>query len=142
VSGYIKACGGELLRYRKKINAEDVKVFADIKKKHAAHAITADVDIVETAMNAQLSRADGVIVTGRFTGLEADLRDVKVVKETVEIPVLIGSGITTENIDKYFQYSDGFIIGSHFKEDGKWHNPVSSDRVTEFVKKFKNLREI
>ena len=140
-SGYIKACAGELLRYRKKINAENVKIFADIKKKHAAHAITADVDIAETAMNAELARADGVIVTGKFTGLEANVKDVKIVKKTVDIPVLIGSGITLENINKYLKDADGFILGSYFKEDGKWYNPVSSDRVSKFVKKFESIRK-
>ena len=140
-SGYINACAGELLRYRKKINAKNVKVFADIKKKHASHSITADVDIAETAMNAELARADGVIVTGKFTGLEANLNDVKIVKKTVSIPVLIGSGITLENINKYLKYADGFIMGSYFKDEGKWHNPVSSNRVTQFVKKFDRLRK-
>ena len=43
------ADAGELLRYRRAIGASDVRVFADIKKKHSAHAITADVDIAETA---------------------------------------------------------------------------------------------
>ena len=39
-------------------------VLADIKKKHSSHAITADLDIAETAAAAELFRADGVIVTG------------------------------------------------------------------------------
>jgi len=47
--GVIESCAGDLLRYRRTIGAERVLVFADIKKKHSAHAITADVSIVETA---------------------------------------------------------------------------------------------
>lgn len=43
------ACAGPLLRYRKTIGAQTVKVYADIKKKHSAHAITADVSLVDTA---------------------------------------------------------------------------------------------
>jgi predicted TIM-barrel enzyme len=44
------------LRYRRTIGAEDVRVFADIKKKHSAHAITTDVDIVETAKALSFSK--------------------------------------------------------------------------------------
>lgn len=36
----------ELLRYRRVIGAESVQVWADVKKKHSAHAITADGFIV------------------------------------------------------------------------------------------------
>src|SRR6266516_603346 len=44
--GLIESSAGSLLRYRRAIGAGGVRVFADIKKKHSAHAITADVDIV------------------------------------------------------------------------------------------------
>jgi predicted TIM-barrel enzyme len=47
--GLIESTAGSLLRYRRAISADNVRIFADIKKKHSAHAITADVDIVETA---------------------------------------------------------------------------------------------
>lgn len=32
--GIINACAGDLLRYRKHIGAENIQIFADIKKKH------------------------------------------------------------------------------------------------------------
>lgn len=32
--GYIDACAGKLLRYRKLIGAQDICIFTDIKKKH------------------------------------------------------------------------------------------------------------
>ena len=77
--GVIESCAGDLLRYRRAIGAERVLIFADIKKKHSAHAITADVSIVETAKAAEFFLADGVIVTGAATGEPAspdEVRDV------------------------------------------------------------------
>jgi len=53
------------------------RVFADIKKKHSAHAITADVDIVETAKAAEFFQADGVIVSAYPTGQPADAGEVE-----------------------------------------------------------------
>ena len=64
----IESTAGALLRYRRAIGAANVRVFADIKKKHSAHAITADVPLAETAKAAEFFLADGVIVTGTATG--------------------------------------------------------------------------
>ena len=47
--GLMNACAGELMRYRAMIGAEDIAVFADIKKKHSSHAITSDLDIKDFA---------------------------------------------------------------------------------------------
>ncbi|MFM8785597.1 MAG: BtpA/SgcQ family protein, partial [Phycisphaerales bacterium] len=68
----IEACAGPLLRHRRAIGADRVRVFADIKKKHASHAVTADVDIAGCARAAEFFLADGVIVTGTETGASVD----------------------------------------------------------------------
>src|SRR5258708_17910622 len=73
--GLIESSAGALLRYRRAIGADNVRIFADIKKKHSAHAITPDVDIVETAKAAEIFQADGVIVSGVSTGQPAGVRD-------------------------------------------------------------------
>jgi len=49
-----------LLRYRRAIGGDHIRVFADVKKKHSAHAITADLDIAETAKAAEFFVVDGV----------------------------------------------------------------------------------
>src|SRR5262249_26780949 len=46
--GIIESSAAELLRYRRAIGADRVQVWADVKKKHSSHAITADVGIGET----------------------------------------------------------------------------------------------
>jgi len=138
--GYIDGCAGDLLRYRKAIGAENIRVFADIKKKHSSHAITADVDIVETAHAAQYFLADGLIVTGASTGCEADVQQVKDVKKNVKIPVLVGSGCTTDNVSHYLMDADSLIVGSFFKEGGYWENPVSRERVQGFMDRVKELK--
>ena len=44
------------MRFRRAIGAEAVQVWADVKKKHSAHAITADVGIGETAHAVEFMR--------------------------------------------------------------------------------------
>lgn len=116
--GIMESCAGELLRYRKMIDADDILIFTDIKKKHSSHAITSDVDICETAKAAEFFLSDGLIVTGSSTGKEASTNEIEDVKKTVKIPVLVGSGITLNNLEAYFNISDAMIVGSYFKK--KW----------------------
>lgn len=127
--GWMNSDAGELLRYRKQIGAEKIKIFTDIKKKHSSHAISADVSIADTAKAAEFFLSDGVIVTGAATGEKASLEELKAVKQAVEIPVIIGSGIDAGNIHEYWDLADAFIVGSSLKIDGKWENPVDINRV-------------
>ncbi len=139
--GFIDGCSADLMRYRRFIGADDILVLTDIKKKHSAHAITADVDIGETAHAAEFFLSDGVIVTGISTGSEANLEELQQVKAAVDIPVLVGSGITTENVDRYLAVADALIVGSYFKYDGHWAKGVDFDRVKTFMEKVNHLRE-
>ncbi|MBE7473087.1 MAG: BtpA family membrane complex biogenesis protein [Anaerolineae bacterium] len=138
--GYIDASAGEVLRYRRQIGAEHILVLTDIKKKHSAHAVTADVDIIETAHAAEFFLSDGVIITGVATGQEASLEELQAVKAGVKIPVLVGSGVTVDNVDRYLAVADALIIGSYFKVNGHWTQTVDFERVKNFMEQVNKLR--
>ncbi len=124
---------GPLLRYRKQIGADSVRVYADIKKKHSSHAVTADVSIAETAKAAEFCGADGLIVTGRATAEPADARELGEVGAATRLPLLIGSGLTAENLAAYWPSAAGFIVGSSIKQDGHWSNPIEPARLDRFM---------
>ncbi len=126
------ADAGPLLRYRRAIGADQVKVFADIKKKHSAHAITADVSIAETASGAEFFGADGVVVTGASTSDPADLDDLRRVRGSVDIPVFVGSGATPEQLPALFAQAEVVIVGSWIKRNGHWAEPIDPVRAAEF----------
>jgi membrane complex biogenesis BtpA family protein len=134
--GVIEASAGHLLRYRRAIGADHIRVFADIKKKHAAHAITADVDIAETAKAAEFFSVDGVIVSGTATGEPAEPNEVAAVADAVSVPTLVGSGVTAENI-RTFVSADAFIVGSSIKKEGRWSNVIDPERARELVEAFR-----
>jgi len=136
-----EADAGPLLRERKRIGAESVKILADIKKKHSSHAITSDISIAETARAAAFFGADGVIVTGTATAEPTAPEEVRAVREAVRsaslggsgIPVLVGSGVTPETAPALLQHADALIVGSWFKKDGLWRNPPDPQRVKRIV---------
>ncbi|MDP8221456.1 MAG: BtpA/SgcQ family protein [Candidatus Stygibacter frigidus] len=138
--GMMNGDAGELQRYRRQIDAEEVKIYCDIKKKHSAHAITADIDIAEMAKAAEFFLADGVIVTGISTGSPADKAELKSVGKAVNCPVLIGSGLTSNNLAGYWDLANGFIIGSYLKIDGLWSNDLDAERLRSLMDLVTKLR--
>jgi membrane complex biogenesis BtpA family protein len=135
--GFFNSDAGEILRYRKQIGAANISLFTDIKKKHSSHSITEDTSIEDTAKAAEFFLSDGVIITGSATGKEPSLEEISRVKKSVNIPVLAGSGITIKNVHEYMKLCDALIIGSWFKTNGKWSNPVDPGRVKKFMKLIK-----
>ena len=131
--GYMDSCAGALLRHRKAIGAEHVAIFTDIKKKHSAHAITADVDIVQTAHAAEYFLSDGLILTGAATGEAASVDELRAVYAATKLPVFVGSGITADNLKTYLPLADSFIVGSHFKKNSYWENPLDPARIRRLL---------
>jgi hypothetical protein len=133
--GLIESSAGTLLRYRRAIGADRIRVFADIKKKHSAHALTADVSLAETAKAAEFFLADGVIVSGIATGQPADVSDVKAVARAVGVPTLVGSGITLGNLHDYID-ADALIVGSSIKHGGVWSGEIDQSQASALARAF------
>lgn len=137
--GIIESCAAELLRFRKAIGAENVQVWADVKKKHSSHAITSDIGIGETAHAIEFMRGDAVIVTGAVTGDAPKGSDAAEVKSHTRLPVYLGSGVTAANLEEFIDVADGFIVGSEFKSGGHWAGDVEVRRVRRFMTRHARL---
>lgn len=142
----LQASAGPLLRYRKQIQADHICILTDIKKKHCSHSITADVDLNQTARAAQFFLSDGLILTGSETGHSPTPTELNQIcqemqnEKTMEnlLPILIGSGITAENLPK-FSKANAVIVGSYFKHNGKWFNEICSERVGKLMQSWKQI---
>jgi uncharacterized protein len=112
-----------------------------VKKKHSAHAITADVTLGETAAAVEFMRGDAIIVTGSTTG-HAPLPELLAeAREATKLSVLLGSGATANNLSAFFAVADGFIVGSHFKQGGHWSRRVDKKRVRDFMTAYRRLED-
>lgn len=135
-----EASAGPLLRYRRMIGGDHIAIWADIKKKHSAHAITGDVDLAETAKAAVFFGADAVIVTGTATGEPAKVADVSAVANAIDAPVIVGSGVTPAQLPELAPHISGCIVGSHLKKGGCWQEDVDPERLRGFVGSLSRLR--
>ncbi|XP_050332819.1 uncharacterized protein F13E9.13, mitochondrial isoform X1 [Bactrocera neohumeralis] len=138
--GYTDACAGEILRYRKYIDAENVLIFTDLKKKHSSHAITHDVTLLETAKAAEFFLTDGVVITGKSTGCAANMEDVDEVAGNISTPLIIGSGVTNTNLRQYYERAQAVIVGSSFKLNGFWANSLCEKSINKFMEEIEKLR--
>jgi predicted TIM-barrel enzyme len=108
--GILESSAAALLRYRRTIGAERVQVWADVKKKHSSHAITADVGIGEAAHAVDFMRGDAVIVSGSATVDAPQRADLVEVKRKARLPVHLGSGVTEKTRDNF----------SRWRTDSSW----------------------
>jgi membrane complex biogenesis BtpA family protein len=132
---------GPLLRYRRQIGAESIRILADVKKKHSSHAITGDVSLAEAAKTTEFFGADGIVVTGVATGQPTALEDLVAVRQAVTVPVCVGSGLTPPNLPSLWPQADVFIVGSYLKAAGLWSNALDPNRVARFMETVRRLRE-
>jgi len=139
-AGLIEGCAGRILRRRKELGCEHVKVFGDVKKKHCSHALTGDLDILDEVKQAEFFLVDGVIVTGARTTEPPAVTELRRVKKGAHVPVLIGSGMTPENIKTYYPLADGFIVGSTFRQGGRFLGALEPGRLEPFMHVFRRLR--
>jgi membrane complex biogenesis BtpA family protein len=125
--GWLDACAGPLLRARAALGA-DVAVWADVKKKHASHAVTADLSLAEAVKGAAFCGADAVIVTGTSTGEPTAAADVRAA-HAAGLPVVVGSGVDDGSAGALAQDANALIVGTSLKRDGDWRAPVEEARV-------------
>lgn len=122
--GFVEGQAGRVSRYRHAIGADAVTVWADVKVKLGAHAITADRSLAEQARDTAWFDADALIVTGSRLGDPPSDEDLKTVRETTTLPVVVGSGVRVDNLREIFRYADAVIVGSSIKQNGVWHQPM------------------
>ncbi len=133
--GVIEGASAELARLKRMINASDIKVLADIDVKHSAPLAPRPIE-EEVADTMERGGADGLIVSGTGTGKPTDPAMAKKIRAVAPgTPIYIGSGVTVESVGSFLDHVDGFIVGTHFKHNGKVAEPVDPERVRAFVKK-------
>lgn len=131
--GIVEGEAARALRYRARLRANGIRVFADAHVKHGAHAIVADRPVEELVRDLAFFDADAVIATGQRTGHAADIDYVRTIKAASRLPTLVGSGVTPENVGEILSVVDGVIVASALKHEGVWWNAVDPARVAGFM---------
>lgn len=82
-----------------------------------------------------------VVVTGEGTGYETPLDKIKQFSELIngQAPLIVGAGLTAENVKEQLQYAQGGIVGSTFKPNGRTYQMVDRELVRAFMDEVKKI---
>lgn len=109
-----------LIAYRLAIGAHNVCILADIQVKYA-HMISPR-PLIESAQIACEKQADAIVVTGDASGDAPSIAHLREASSGVALsgsdtPILIGSGLNTDNAEFLLAESDGAIVGTSLMRD-------------------------
>ncbi len=122
-----------LLRERRRLGAEHIQIYADIRVKHAAPLVEREL-VQEVEEFYERAGCDALIVSGSGSGKEVDIAFLRAVKQAAgKRPVLIGSGLQVGNAAELLRWADGAIVGSSIKLAGQIHQRVDPQRARALV---------
>ena len=79
-------------------------------------------------------RCEAIVTTGSGTGMETPLEKlIKYKRELKDFPLIVGAGVTLENISAQLTIADGAIIGSYFKPDANTRLLVDRIKVRDLM---------
>ncbi len=123
------------------------QVYLDLRKKHTAFMPWLD-SLQPWLENILFQKIEGVIISGIATGApvpEEDLRQARVAIETVKRqtaatvgkswapPLIVGSGVSPDNIGMCKRYADAVIVGSALKEGGYWECALDERKLQRLI---------
>lgn len=134
--GMVAPDGARALRLRANLGAEDIAIICNVTP---GFSISLDNRSVEAQASGAvfIGLADMVCVSGPAAGVEADFEQIRsVAKKVPNTPVVVGTGVSQDNIARLASVADAFIVGTSIKVDQQTLNPIDPDRATAFVQAY------
>lgn len=131
---------GAIVRHQHAIGGEDIRLFFNILPEAAAYL--ANRDIVSVARSTVFnSGPDALCISGLTAGEETSTATLRLVKDALpDMPLVANTGVHHANVTDQLKIADAAIIGTAFKRDGVFENPVDAGRVRALMDKVKELR--
>jgi hypothetical protein len=140
--GFWQTDAASMLRYRRQIGAQHVKLFYNITPEFASPLGSRTVG--QRARSAAVSAlADAILIAGPMAGAEPDIAALREAKAALGdlAPILLNTGAKQHNIREFLRVADGVIVGSSLKIDGGTWNAVDERRVLAFMDEVRAVRE-
>ena len=131
---------GAVIRHQHAISAQHVRLLFNIVPEAAAYLAQRDTVSIarSTVFNAQ---PDALCISGLTAGQETSAETLQAVKQALpDLPVIANTGVRLSNVNEQLGIADAAIIGTAFKREGVFENPVDANRVRILMDKVKELR--
>jgi len=111
----------------------DLKLFNNIMPEFAKHVVERDIGEMITS-TLFVSRPDVLCVSGLTAGRNPGIELLTKIKNLgLDTLLFCNTGCTKDNIKEILNITDGAIVGTTFKIEGKFNNPIDVRRVKEFM---------
>jgi membrane complex biogenesis BtpA family protein len=138
--GIVDPGAGAIQRLRRNLGASKMKVFANISGHTEPLGGRGLGDIAAGAVKFGL--ADALCLAGTTAGSPVAEEDLTAARAgAFGVPVIAGTGVSLDNVDRMLRLSDAAIMGTSVKVDGDTFNPVDPARASAFMQKAKRVRE-
>jgi membrane complex biogenesis BtpA family protein len=130
-----------LLRYRRSIDASDMKIFMNVTPEFASTLGKRSVGTL--ARSAVINGlADAILIAGPLAGAEVDLDPLDDAQKALagSAPVLVTTGVSSQTLSRYIPRFDGVIVGTSLKVDSHTWNPVDPGRAARFMEEAHRIR--
>lgn len=135
--GLVEAQPLKVAEYRKKIEAMDIAMLAEISGYHHVGEYSA-ANVQALARTSMHLGANAVEVCDR--NFEQNERLVKDVKGAGGIPVILGGCTDVASCKARLRYADGALVGTAF-EGGNWGGLIIGSIVADYVRNVRELEE-
>jgi uncharacterized protein len=137
IYGDMKAVADDAILYRKKLGLEKtVAILVDVQVKHS-EMIDESKPLSLSIKQAIKKGADGIIVTGKWTGDAPIIDDLSIAyKFSKQTPIFVGSGSSSSNLQQLFKYTSGIIVGTAIMEKGI----VNRNKVQKYMRSYYKLK--
>ncbi len=131
--GMLSLNAADALRYRKEIDAEDIKLMFMLRpilgKSIADRGLLAEVKDAVWG-----SKPDSFTLCGPIPGEAPTIEELKMVSEHSKgCPVVMNNGANPSNICEVLSVCNGAVVATHLRKDKKSSNPFDKDKVRAFM---------
>lgn len=121
------------LRYRKEIDAEDIKLIFMLRPILGRSVVDRGL-VAEVKDSVWGSKPDGFALCGPIPGEAPTLDELQsIVENSKNRPVIMNNGANPDNISEVLKVCDGAVVATHLRKDRKSSNPFDKNKVREFM---------
>lgn len=131
---------GEVERHRHEVGCQNVRTLATLVPEAGVPLGGRPVEDIARSINHNWN-PDVLLVYGLSAGTAIDNNLITQVKAVVDTPVFASNGVTEDTVVDTLKISDGCVVATWMKYDGKFYNETDVERVGRLMKKARKYRE-
>ena len=123
----------EIMRYRKEIGAEKIKIITNLCPEFSMSLDTRDLELRALTVS-KSTMVDAVAISGVMAGSSAPYEQIEKVKaKLADFPVFANTGVNFENISSIAKIADCCCVATCIKKDGISNNGIDKERVKRLM---------